>query len=166
MKKIFFLFAIACSLKALAIDVEMVKITSDLPGEEDEVFRMVVEVKEDMEIMAFHKDKMGPSGEIEQRKSYSLDDIRSGYVMEHQQGRDIIILSSRDFDSYVGGDLKIAYLFNGLKGKWRSKLVKLRFMSGKWRLQTTNVDIIKKMKIKVRKWVGKVVGVKDIEFSK
>lgn len=166
MKKIFFLFAVACSLNTHAIDIEMVKITSDMPGEEDQVFRMVVEVKEDMEIMAFHKDKIGPAGEIESRKSYSLADIESGYVMEHQQGRDIIILTSRDFDSFVGGDLKISYLFNGLKGKWRSKKVKLRFMSGKWRLQTTSVDIIKKMQIEVRKWVGKVVGVKDIHFSK
>ncbi|MBK27024.1 MAG: hypothetical protein CME70_23675 [Halobacteriovorax sp.] len=166
MKELFLLVTLVFSFSALAADVEMVKISSDLPGEEDQVYRMVVEVKEDMEIVAFHKDKLGPSGEIEMRKSYSLDDIEGGYVMEHQEGRDIIILSSNNFDSYVGGDLRIAYLFNGLKNKWRAKNVKLRFMGGEWRLQTSNVDVIKKMKIIVRKWVGKIVGVKDIEFSK
>lgn len=165
MKELFFLTSLLFSLNLFAIDIEMVKITSDMPGEEDEVFRMVVEVKEDMEIMGFHKDKLGPSGEVETRLTYSLSDIENGYVMEHQEGRDIIILSSRNFDSYVGGELKISYLFNGLKGKWRSKRVFLRYMSGKWRLQTDDIAIVTKMKIIVRKWVGKIVGIKDIELS-
>lgn len=166
MKGLIFLSAFLFALNLNALEISMVKITTDMPGDEDQVYRMVVEVKEDMEIMGFYKDKLGPSGEIMNRKVYSLEDIEDGYVMEHQQGRDIIILRSNNFDSYVGGDLKISYLFNGLKGKWRSKTVKLRFMSGKWRLQTSEVDIINKMKIVVRKWVGKVVGVKDIVFSK
>lgn len=166
MKELFFLVSLLFSLNLFAMDIEMVKITSDMPGEEDEIFRMVVEVKEDMEIVGFHKDKLGNAGEIETRLTYALEDIINGYVMEHQAGRDIIILSSRNFDSYVGGELKISYLFNGLKGKWRAKRVFLRFMSGKWRLQTDDIAIVSKMKIRVRKWAGKVVGIKDIELSK
>ena len=165
MKEVFFLAALVFSLNLFAIDIEMVKITSDMPGEEDEIFRMVVEVKEDMEIVGFHKDKLGPAGEIETRLTYALEDIEAGYVMEHQEGRDIILLSSHNFDSFVGGELKIAYLFNGLKGKWRAKKLYLRFMSGKWRLQSDDIEVITKMKIIVRKWVGKIVGIKDIELS-
>ena len=165
MKELFFLVSLLFSLNLYAIDIEMVKISSNMPGEEDQVFRMVVEVKEDMEIVGFHKDKLGTSGEIETRLTYALEDIESGYVMEHQEGRDIIVLSSRNFDSFVGGELKISYLFNGLKGKWRAKRVFLRFMGGKWRLQTDDIAVINKMKIKVRKWAGRVVGIKDIELS-
>ncbi len=166
MKGLFFLVALLTSINLFAIDIEMVRISSDMPGEEDEIFRMVVEVKEDMEIVGFHKDKLGPSGEVENRLTYALEDMEGGFVMEHQEGRDIIILSSYNFDSFVGGELKIAYLFNGLKGKWRSKKIFLRYMSGKWRLQTDDIEIVTKMKIIVRKWVGKVVGIKDIELSK
>lgn len=165
MKLLFILGSVILSLNLYAIDIEMVRISSDMPGEESEAFRMVVEVKEDMEIVSFHKDKLGPSGEVETRNTYALKDIENGYVMEHQEGRDIIILSSRNFDSYVGGELKLAYLFNGLKGKWRAKKLILRYMSGKWRLQTNDIEIVSKMKILVRKWAGKVVGVKDIELS-
>lgn len=166
MKRFIFLLTLLSSFSASALDVEMVRISTDMPGDEDDVYRMVLEVKEDMEIVAFHKDKLTPTGEIESRKSYSLEDIEDGYVMEHQQGRDIIILNSRNFDSYVGGRLSLNYLFNGLKNKWRSKTLTLNFMSGKWRLHTSSVDVVKKMHVEVRRWVGKVVGVKDIHLKK
>ena len=95
-------------------------------------------------------------------------DLIKGIVLHTDQGRDILKLKSTDVSDdmpVIGGELKLLYLNNGLRGTYYSKPLKLiRNSFDDWKLTYNNIPF-SRMMMRTNSVLGLVVGISDIKFE-
>ncbi len=98
-------------------------------------------------------------------KTFQIPDLAKGVVLMEESGRDIFILRSTEFDSSKGGRLELNFLHNGLTGSRRSVGLQAEVGADGWQLLHSGAAFTR-MHVIANKILGKVVGVKELRFSK
>ena len=94
-------------------EIQLIHISTDAQANSDLEFRLVVDTEN--EIQAFRT--LSQSG---RRTDFPAKNLDQGIVLLRASGRDIVKLSSRNFDTRNGGSIQMTYLNDGVSGKYRN----------------------------------------------
>lgn len=100
-----------------------------------------------------------------EKESYLVKDLTKGIVLFKISGRDVVKLSSKNFDPSHGGALEMVYIYNGLSNTYRTFPVELHREGDKWVLyvnEQTGRRSFTTMSVKVNRILGQPVGIKQI----
>ena len=130
---------------------------------------------EDTSILSAHVDsenklisftaKSYKKGKHVETLNYMSEEIRKGVVLFKESGINIVKVRSRDFNEFIGGEMKVTYLYNGLKKKYRSMVTHLTF-DVTWHLEDDDGNHYKKINCLIRRYVGLPIGINKIVLLK
>ncbi|MFZ8933304.1 MAG: hypothetical protein ACO20H_08125 [Bacteriovoracaceae bacterium] len=139
-------------------DYHLVKIISE--PENNKIHNFLLNLDENKDINSIVRTSGRDRQEIE------MDILQQGdFVLLSQSGRDVIILQCPRCDSVYGGELGIKYLRNGLNMKYRTLKLTLRRNYDDWGLFHGETKV-KSLRIKTRKVLGQVIGIRKILINK
>ena len=141
-----------------SVDYHLVKIISE--PENNKIHNFLLELDKNKDILSIVRT----SGSDRQEIGINL--LQEGdYVLLSQSNRDVIIIQCPQCDSVHGGELGIKYLRNGLNMTYRTLNLTLRRMNDDWGLFYGETKV-NSLRIKTRKILGQVIGIRKILINK
>lgn len=166
MKWLSLILLASLSIHVSAREFKVAEIVSDL---DTNVTDFLMELNQDESIHSIRIIRRSPGGQILEDHSFSaLQVLQNGAVLYEREGREIIRLSvATNFSLEKGGEARLHYLYNGIRGTWSQMKLKLLHLSGRFALFTDNGDEINHFLVRAhRRPVVGVVGVREIIPSK
>jgi hypothetical protein len=99
-------------------------------------------------------------------KEFNPENLSKGVVILEKEGKEIIKLMSNNFDSKLGGDINLVYIYNGITNSYRKFPMEIVQEGREWHLQkndTAGRSRFSSMRIIGRKIFGQLVGIGKIE---
>lgn len=156
------LLSLALSLNALAEESKICVITSDIDSEQTDML-IDVDAAGSLDTIRLYKtmDKRVVSDE-----SHPVERVmEDGVVASERQGRDIVILKTKNFNSETGGVVVMDFLYNGVSGNRRTYQMKMSKLNGKFVVSTMEGARINRLVFIGNRVLGQVVGIKEIRAS-
>lgn len=91
--------------------------------------------------------------------------MEEGVVASERQGRDIVILKTKNFNPETGGIVVMDFLYNGISGNRRTYSMKMNKVNGKFVVTTMEGVRINRLVFIGNRVLGQVVGIKEIRAS-
>ncbi len=99
----------------------------------------------------------------DETQEIGLEKIVEGIVLYHQDGFDVITLECPTCDSVHGGEINFKYLYSALSKKYRDFKIDLVRDGESWILQKSQDKVkINALKLVARKFLGRIIGIKNI----
>jgi hypothetical protein len=163
MKRLCVILGLLASSVASANDVFLSKVHTDAaPGMKCDFFATVSETNE------LVGAQYNCGGTREERKSFTLEEIRRGVVLFHYDpiNLDAIILYGPQLDSVQGGPIVLRYLSNYLKGEYADWHATLELQEGVWTSFTSPAHLPFNDVFALKRTVlGQPVGIKEIRAT-
>jgi hypothetical protein len=90
-------------------------------------------------------------------------------VLLHKEGRDVVSLKPADksFSFLSAGTMRVIYLYSGINNSTREVKINLVPLAegGSFHLTTEKGVKTNRMFVKANKALGKIIGIKEIQFS-
>ncbi len=161
MKKLFFysIFFTLLTTKLFALDeYPLVKIISEPENNRIHMFSLGLDENGDMQSVI--------RTTTSDRQEIKLNELLAGdYVLLRQSDRDVIILQCPNCDPVYGGVLGIKYLRNGLSMRYRTLDLEIQRNDENWALFSGQTKV-HTLRLKTRKVLGQVIGIRKIEINK
>lgn len=160
--KVLVLIGLILSFSLEALEHPLITITSE---EDNETTFFVLKTDDqNEEIIGFFQDIYSRKGEKLERRAYSHTEFQNqaGLVLNEQDGRIIIRMTSDNFAQHNGGHLTIDILYNGVTGSRRQYEYELARAGNTWELLRDNHPL-RSMHLRSKKIFGLgTVGISDI----
>ena len=156
------LLTLALSLSAMAEESKICVITSDIDSEQTDML-IDVDAAGTLDTIRLYKtmDKRVVSDE-----SHPVERVmEEGIVASERQGRDIVILKTKNFNPEVGGIVVMDFLLNGVTGNRKTFQIKMTKVNGKFVVTTMEGTRVNRLVFIGNKVLGQVVGIKEIRAS-
>jgi hypothetical protein len=156
------LLSFALSLNALAEESKICVITSDIDSEQTDML-IDVDAAGALDTIRLYKtmDKRVVSDE-----SHPVERVmEEGIVASEREGRDIVILKTKNFNPETGGIVVMNFLYNAVSGNRRTYQMKLSKLNGKFVVSTMEGARINRLVFAGNRVLGQVVGIKEIRAS-
>lgn len=156
------LLSLVLSLNAFAEESKICVITSDIDSEQTDML-IDVDSTGELDTIRLYKtmDKRVVSDE-----SHPLERVMDeGIVASARQGKDIVILKTKNFDPDDGGIVVMDFLVNGVTGTRKNFQIKMVKQNGKFIVTTMEGARINRLVFIGNRILSKVVGVKEIRAS-
>ncbi len=96
-------------------------------------------------------------------KTFSVRDLPAGITLKEKDGYRVFVLRSTEFDPGRGGRMYLDYLKNGVTGSRDETEIEAQVGHQGWQLLHEG-RAFKRMYVIAKKVLGKVVGVKEVQF--
>ncbi len=94
---------------------------------------------------------------------FSTSKLPAGIVLMKVQGREVFILRSQNFDANRGGSIELDYLKNGMTGNRDQVEIEVEYGPSGWQALHEGKPF-RFIKVVSKRFLGKVVGIKELEF--
>jgi hypothetical protein len=101
------------------------------------------------------------NGDITSNRTFTLTQLRNGVVVEHKDGRDIVIFKAHNFHETYGGRVEVQFMVNGLTRSYNSLSFDLIKDGGKW-VASLDGRTITSLRLHGNRKMGKVIGIARI----
>ena len=101
-------------------------------------------------------------------KLFDINQLKTGVVLYHTKGQDIVILRSGDFDVMHGGSVEVKYLTSGFTGAYDSMTVDVQHIGNIFEVLVNDQaghHVVTKAFFRAKQFFGKVIGIESIQFS-
>lgn len=139
------------------VDKESSYLSIDIDDDSKEITKMILTTK-------------NASGATTGTKEFEYDEVMStGVVLLNKEGRDVVSLkpANKSFNFLSAGTMRVIYLYSGINNSTREVKVNLVPLAngGSFHLTTENGTKTNRMFVKANRALGKVIGIKEIQFS-
>jgi hypothetical protein len=156
------LLFLALCLNAFAEESKICVITSDIDAEQTDML-IDVDAAGALDTIRLYKtmDKKVVSDE-----SHPVERVMDdGIVASARQGRDIVILKTKNFNPENGGIVVMDFLYNGVTGNRKTYSMKMNKVNGKFVVTTMEGARINRLVFIGNRVLGQMVGIKEIRAS-
>lgn len=156
------LLALGMSLSAVAEESRICIITSDIDSEQTD---MLIDVDSTgaLDTIRLYKTM---NTKVVSDESHPVERvIDNGIVASEREGRDIVLLKTKNFNPAAGGTVVMDYLYNGVTGARRLYQMKMSKLNGKFIVTTMEGSRINRLVFIGNKVLGRHVGIKEIRAS-
>jgi hypothetical protein len=97
-----------------------------------------------------------------------LSNFAQGIVLYSTQGKDVVTITSTNFDPTQGGVVDVSYLHNGISDDYNSMTVDIEKSGTAWQMLTDDQsgrNVVTQGYFKANKLLGKVIGIESITLS-
>lgn len=97
-----------------------------------------------------------------------LSGFAQGIVLYTTQGKNVVTITSTNFDPTQGGVVDVSYLENGISGTYDNMTVDIEKSGTTWQMLTddqTGRNVVTQGYFKANKLFGKVIGIESITLS-
>jgi hypothetical protein len=97
-----------------------------------------------------------------------LAGFAQGIVLYTTQGKNVVTITSTNFDPAQGGVVDVNYLENGISGNYQDLTVDIEKSGTTWQMLTddqTGRNVVTQGYFKANKFLGKVIGIESITLS-
>ncbi|GEM_PF-2094183 len=139
------------------VDKEVSYLSVDIDDVSKEITKMILKTK-------------NSSGVETGSREFDYDEVMSkGVVLLNKEGRDVVSLKPADkaFNFFNAGTMRVIYLYSGINNSTREVKINLVPLAdgGSYHLTTENGTKTNQMFVKANKALGRVIGIKEIQFS-
>ncbi len=139
------------------VDKETSTLSIDIDDDSKEITKMILVTK------------TATGAEKEVREFDYQDVMTKGVVLLNKENRDVVTLrpANKSFNFIHAGTMRVIYLYSGINNSTREVKINLVPMAngGSFHLTTENGTKTNKMFVKANHALGKVIGIKEIQFS-
>lgn len=103
-----------------------------------------------------------------QTQDTALSGLPNGIVLYTTQGKNVVTITSTNFDPTQGGVVDVTYLQNGVTGNYESITVDIERTGTTWQMLTddqTGRNLVTHGYMKANKLFGKVIGIDSITLT-
>jgi hypothetical protein len=156
------LLALTLAINAFAEESKICHITSDADSENTQ---LLIETNSDGDLDSIRLYKTMDSKVVSDETHPAERVISDGVVASQRDGRPIIVLRPKNFNSVTGGIFTLDHIFNGITGARKDFNLKLVRGEGAFYLTTMEGARVNRLFIVANKVLGKVIGIKEIRPS-
>ncbi|MFY7993143.1 MAG: hypothetical protein ACOVP4_07630 [Bacteriovoracaceae bacterium] len=139
------------------VDKETSYLSIDIDDDSNEITKMILQTK-------------NAAGVETGVREFDYDEVMTkGVVLLHKEGRDVVSLKPADksFSFLSAGTMRVIYLYSGINNSTREVKINLVPLAegGSFHLTTEEGVKTNRMFVKANKALGKIIGIKEIQFS-
>jgi hypothetical protein len=147
------------SALAAPYDLQMLLFTATSDAFADQLeFNVSIDVNSDATGLIYREDA--------KESQITLAQLSKGVVLYQSSGKNVVSLSSEDFDAIKGGTITLNYLVNGISGSYRNFDFSLGREGNQWIPTVVNARGIPQaftsMYLKANRALGRIVGIASI----